>query len=86
MFTVFHYNVAGVELNDYTMPGYFSAVLSLLGLFSLVTLKEISASTKRQKKPPTSGSTKYATGSGFYSGGGSGKIILIIVFMNFFFS
>jgi len=66
--------------NAYTLPGYFSAVLSLFGLLSLVTLKEVSESQKKAKKPKASASGKYG-GSGFYSGAGSVKDISQILQM-----
>jgi len=80
IFTTFSFEVSGIKVDAYTLPGYFSAVLSLFGLLSLVTLKEVSESQKKAKKPKASASGKYG-GSGFYSGAGSVKDISQILQM-----
>jgi len=78
--TLFRFEISGIKVDAYTMPGYFSAVMSLFGLLSLITLKEISPNQKKSKKPATGGSSK-SIGSGFYSGGGSVKDISHILKM-----
>jgi len=67
IFTTFSFNVSGIRVDAYTLPGYFSAILSLFGLLSLVTLKEVTDTQKKNKKSSSSG--KYGVGSGIYSGG-----------------
>lgn len=74
---LFHFEVAGIKVNPYTSPGYFSAILSLLGLFSLVVLKDIYSKKKTATKGFKAGgsgimpgSQKFGGGS-FYSAGGS---------------
>jgi len=60
-----------IVVNDYTSPGYLSAILSIFSILSLVMLKEIPTSAKKAKKPITGRSGTY--GSGFYAGAGSVK-------------
>ena len=63
-FTFFSFHLNEIKIDSYTLPGYFSALMSLagtrdisftlftmsLGLISLVFLKEISVTHKRNKK------------------------------------
>lgn len=74
--------LGGVKINEYTSPGYFSAILSLFGLVGLIFLKEIPSSQKQAAIKSGSGkyigSGKYQ-GSGFYTGGGSVKDISQII-------
>ena len=64
--------------------------MCLLSLVSLIFLKEIQPSTKRAKSA-TDGSgiydsAKYShSGSGFYSGGGSGSYILINIVYYYYY-
>ncbi len=64
------FDFKGIAVNPFTCPGYFSAIMSIIGLLALGLLKEISPSQK--KKRPSLSASQSAYGSGFYSGQGSG--------------
>jgi len=70
----------GISINQYTLPGYISAALSIFSMLTLVALKEIPASYKKNKRHVSGSVSKY--GSGFYAGGGSIKDVSLILKMS----
>ncbi len=84
VFTFFKFSINEINVNSSTMPGYFSGILSLGGLISLIFLRELPKNPKQSSggnRAPSSktdgaGSTRQTpqenyAGSGFYTGGGS---------------
>lgn len=65
------FSIKEITVDADTLPGYLSAILSIISMFTLAFLKEIPSSYKRNKVPLSGGSKTY--GSGFYAGGGSIK-------------
>jgi len=59
------FNIKSVNINSNTAPGYIASIISILGLFSLLLLKEIPKSRKKRRQDVGSGA------SGVYSGQGS---------------
>ncbi|PRP85230.1 hypothetical protein PROFUN_07000 [Planoprotostelium fungivorum] len=67
------YEGNGIKVDSNTSPGYLSAIFSLLAIFSLVFLKEVSADRRAKNVSGTNSKPGSVVGSGFYNGAGSIK-------------